>query len=132
MSKVDTRHDPEAGVVLFIVRGRVTFEAMHEAGASHFMRHGTPDAVWDMRRADLSGLSVDVLKHVAAQAKDVAASRQNPRTAIVVEMEADMLLLRLYDALAERRQSPIVYEMFHDLESAWAWLGVDNPFPDWR
>lgn len=132
MKNVETRHDADAGVVLFIMRGRVTLEDFLEAGDAHFGRHATPRAVWDLRRADLSGLEVEDLKRVAARSREAAVSRSDPRTALVVDSEADMLLARLFDALSETRESPVIYEVFFDLEPAWAWLGVDNPFPDRR
>lgn len=122
MARVDVHHDADADLVTFVVHGPMALADFAKAAEPHFSAHGTSCALWDLRHADLSGLSVGDLMEVAARSRETAdAGRQMPRSAIVVGDDG-RILARLYDALADADNSPVVRRIFTDPASARAWL----------
>lgn len=125
---VETRHDARSDVVLFRLWGQITADHIIRAIEDHFSVHRTARAVWDFRRVDLNSLSVPELVRIARRSMEAGRDRVQPQTALVMRDESNFLLGRLYDALAESGQSPIRHRVFFDMQSAWGWLGVEDPF----
>jgi hypothetical protein len=123
---ITTRLDPENGLRVHLVTGRLTYAEVRDALEELYAR---PDfdpamnALWDLQGAVTTGISSDDVRQVAQL---VAGSRPSgsSRVALVVSRDADFGMVRMYEAQLDR-PSQDNHRAFRNIEEAMTWLGQD-------
>lgn len=132
MADVAAHYSKVSELTLFVVSGTVWAEDLVQAIETHYRAHPTSVAIWDLSLSDLSNLDMQALVRVSDAANRHSEHRKNPRTIIVVRLEQESYLIRLYKEISEVRGSPVSYELYYTLDEAYRALGVADPFAEQR
>lgn len=105
-----------------IVSGQVTADEVTEAIATYFDGPTTPNVLWDLRKADLSGLSAEAVAKVARQVAGQGDARAAGRTALVADGDLAFGLSRMYESTLRGASTARPTAIFRDMNEALAWL----------
>ena len=83
----------------------------------------TARGLWDLRNADLSGISAAELRTVADLEENRRPDLPRSRIALVVSREVDFGMLRMLEAFLP--ESTLDYHVFRDFDDAWHWLRAE-------
>lgn len=124
-ASIDISVEPESGLIVFKSIGLVPAEVAGKAIRDHFPRHKVPDAIWDLRDADLSEMNFDSFMKIAREVKATKQFRgPNPRTVFVTNEDQEQTLLKLYQEISRILGTKITYKTVRSVEEARAWLGI--------
>ena len=125
---IDVTVDRDAGLVIFTVHGAVSTEVYCRVIAEQFKRQQAPDAIWDLRNADLSEMSADRLLEVAQAVQSTLHYRgPNPRTVFVSTEQQERILAKLYREISLNLNTRIAYHIVDSIAGARAWLDQGTP-----
>lgn len=116
----------ESHYAVFRVAGPVSFDQVCDTLAAFYRRtQSRPVArvLWDLRSADLSGLTSDEMERLPRFAGRFTDARKGGRTAIVAEKEVDFAVTRLISFFSHHL--PVEVRAFRRLNEAESWLKVD-------
>lgn len=82
------------------------------------------NALWDFREADLSAFSAEDMKFVLSFMEQTP-KRRSVRVAVLALKAADLLLLKLWRVVSERRYGQVT-RLFSDYEEACQWLEASD------
>ena len=119
---IEDRVDSEKDLTVHTCTGTITAEELLDAVKALYDEGPTPNHIWDMTGADVSGLAGTDLKQLAQFAKQYAPPRQGGRTAIVSETDHAFGLGRMYEAFSEFAGHQSQISVFRSLEEADAWI----------
>ena len=108
--------------LIFEVRGIVTGKGIADSLHEELSREPVNNIIWDLSHASLSSLQPDELASIAACAKQFEPHRPNPRTAIIVSTNVDAVLMRLYEAVAEKVDLQTRFRIVETRAEAMHWL----------
>jgi len=128
MVTIEASYYTQLELTFFVVRGSVTAEDIVVAIETHFEAHPTSNVIWDLSACDLSNFDMAGMIEVSDCAKKFSAKRPNPRTINVVADEQEGFLIKLYEEIAELRESPVNYVLASSVDEAFEMLGIENPF----
>ncbi|WP_193182133.1 hypothetical protein [Nisaea sediminum] len=121
--RLEIREHTDDKYVEAVCRGFVDRKGLMEAIADLRRVEGYVDglnALWDFREADLSGFAADDMKAVLAYMEQTPR-RKDVQIAILVAGAADLLLLKLWQVVSNRRYGQTT-KLFTDREDAHRWL----------
>ncbi len=132
MTEITAHYSKADELTLFLVSGVATAESLVAAVETHYGANPTSIAIWDLTRADLSSLTPQDLVRVSDAAGRYSQKRRNPRSLIVVRLEQESYLIKLYKEISAVRGSPVSYELHYTLSKAYGALGIADPFIEHR
>lgn len=122
MPDVDAQRSPDASVVTFAPRGPLTRARILNTVERHYPSLGDAHIIWDLRDADLSGLSQQDFIAIALTAKNILTRGSGRRTAYLVRTAQDYVLLCKYVNEAFHGRLPAEYSIFRTPEEATQWF----------
>lgn len=129
MGHLTLDHYPEWDLVVFTGRGTLTGAQVIDANRWREARCPTGRTLWDLRLADMSEIALPELQRIVEGLVEQAQLAGGRRTALVMDDELNLPIVRLYAQIAEYRQLPIDSRIFEGIGPAWDWLGIETP-PD--
>lgn len=128
MVTIDASYHTALELTFFVVRGSVAAEDLVDAIETRFTAHPTSNVIWNLTGCDLSNFDMDGMIKVSDCAKKFSEKRTNPRTINVVADAQESFLIKLYEEVAELRESPVHYVLASSVDEAFEMLGLENPF----
>ena len=128
MAEITAHYSKAEELTLFLVSGVATAESLIAAIETHYGANPTSVAIWDLTRSDLSTLTPQDLVRVSDAASRYSQKRRNPRSLIVIRLEQEFYLIKLYTEISAVRGSPVSYELHYTLGKAYSALGIADPF----
>jgi hypothetical protein len=112
--------DREKGVIRIVLEGRHTSETIVAAVRS--IGH-LPEMhrLWDVRRADLSGMDFTVVVGMTDEMASLPHVDPHVRVAILASRDVEFGLSRMFQTLLEGK-APGIVKVFRSTETAEAWL----------
>jgi hypothetical protein len=120
---VITRHwNAETGVTTHVCTGRLSADEIAAGIRAFYDEAPTPHTLWDLRDADVSGISADQIATFADLARDAAAMRGPGKTALVAAGLLAFGLSRMFEAYSDATLRPVRVRVFKNIEEAEAWI----------
>ena len=122
---IDTRIDPDDGLRVHSLNGRLRFEEVRDTLEALY---ASPDfdpamnALWDVRDANLTDISSDDVRKIAQLVSGRRPKEGFSRVALVVSRDVDFGLARMYEMQLEDGSHSAV-RVFRDIGEAMTWLG---------
>ena len=124
-----TIHIDDAGeTATLCLTGLVTvpeLEKVAEQLTTHPQDHEGTARLWDLRKADLSGITRDAMRRVGHLVREHKLPSTGARVAVLVGKDVDFGIMRMYMA-TEGESLPTTVGLFRDPETAEAWLKADS------
>lgn len=130
MTGFTAQYSKASDLTLFVGQGSLTADDFVAAMETHYGKHPSSLAIWDLAQSDLSNLDMPALIRIAEGAMSTAKQRKNPRNLIVLAAEQESNLVRLYEEISEMRGSPVRYQLYFSRAEAYGALGIEDPFAD--
>ena len=128
MAGFTAQYSKASDLTLFIGQGSLSAEDFVTAMETHYGKHPSSLAIWDLAKADLSNLDMPALIKISEGSKSTAKHRKNPRNLVVVAFEQEAYLVKLYEKISEVRGSPVSYQIYLSRAEAYDDLGIEDPF----
>ncbi len=122
MCQIEVVFEQQRDLVVFEVTGPVDLPALIAAADRHYSKHRTHRTIWDLRRADGSGLSFHEMRDVYAKKRSRHVPEDSPQSALIVLDESSLGLARLYGVMTETEGTAMRYAAFLSWEEADVWL----------
>lgn len=124
MGSLLTTYDPAKNLTLVRAEGGMTAHDFLRWGKTHRSRPVTASILWDLLRADLSGLSSDEIKLMTSPISGIAVVRKGARIALVFGHSHDFGIGRMMEAYGEVAENASEFRAFRTMAAARKWLGV--------
>ena len=122
MHMIRTRRQPRHQLTLFTCSGKVLPHEIENKIKEFYDKQPTPNVVWDLSDADISGMSAVDVRQLAERTKQLAHSRKGEKTAIVASVDMPFGLARMYQTFAELAGQESQVEVFRSRKEALAWI----------
>ena len=119
---IENRVEDDRQLTIHICTGAITADHLMQAISDLYDGEPTPNHLWDLREADVSGMSGSEVKEIAFFAKRYAPDRKGGKTAIVSPADVAFGLSRAYEVFADMAHQQVAVRAFRSLEDAERWL----------
>lgn len=123
MKGIQVSYEPELDLLVFVLTGMVTRRDCLTAISTHFSQHPGSHTLWDVRGADLSEFDLSDMEAVSQRSGEVRRAEGHIKTALVVDSDGARLLMRLFAAIAARRDPAPEIRSFDNMSTARRWIG---------
>lgn len=122
MGEIQTRVDRKRDLTVQTVSGNVSGDDLILAIREFFAGDKTSHTLWDFRDADLSSLSGETVRRVAAEAFRLTNQIPSGKTAIVAHSDLVFGLGRMFEAFQEISRSSRSHQTFRSMGAALEWI----------
>ncbi len=126
MGRIETTDDSSQDLTTFKAVGIMVANDFIDCLQSYYEAGATSLAMWDLSEAELSGLASDEIINLAQFGSQLASSRSEGKTAIVFNSHFEYGLGRIFQTYVEMNPIPVELRLFHNLDEAMGWLGVEG------
>lgn len=124
MGTIETQFDLPQDLTIIKARGKMKADDFHEWTAKYYAGTVTLLHLWDVRKADLSEITIGDIQEDAKRTMHFAGMREGGKTAFVTQKDLEFGISRMSEAHSEMEVKSIEYQTFRSIEKAKAWLGV--------
>ena len=114
--------DHERKLTVVTCSGKITANELSDAIEKFYQGDPTPNTLWGLEQADLSGLRADDVMKIAILTKKLRPEGFPGKTAIVTSRDLGFGMGRMFETYAELEKHPVDLQVFRSLEEAYAWL----------
>lgn len=122
MNGIQVSYEAELDLLVFILTGAITRRDCLVAISTHFSEHPGSNTLWDVRGADLSEFNLSDMEAVSQRSGEVRKGPDRIRTALVVDSDGTRMLMRLFAAIASRRDPAPDIRSFNSVSAARHWI----------
>lgn len=122
MGEILSNVDRERDLTVQTVSGDISGDDLILAIREFFAGDKTSHTLWDFRDADLSSLSGNTVRRVAAEAFRFTDQIPSGKTAIVARTDLVFGLGRMFEAFQEISNSTRSHQTFRSMEAAMNWI----------
>lgn len=124
MGIIETTCDQPWGLTTFKAVGVMVATDFFDCLKSYYEAGPPPLALWDLSEAELSGLTSDEISSLAQYSSQLATTRAEGKTAIVLDSPFEYGLGRIFQTYVEMNKTPVEVQLFRSLDEARKWLGI--------
>ena len=124
MGTILTTYDLAKDLTFVRANGGMTARDFLRWGNTHSAKRVTDLVLWDLLRADLSGLNGDEIKGLVSHSRGIAVMRKGGKTALVFGHPHDFGIGRMMEAYSEIAEIPSRVRAFRTMTAARKWLGL--------
>ena len=119
---IETRRDRDRKLTVFSCTGTPTPEQVQSTLRDFYAEAPTLHTIWDYTKADLSALTADKIRQIAAFLKNTSHSRRGGRSALVFTLEQLSSLNDRLPSMAELTVEDATIKIFSDMGKAENWV----------
>ncbi|MDJ0811539.1 MAG: hypothetical protein QNJ01_15660 [Desulfobacterales bacterium] len=124
MGTISAKYETEKDLTIVTVEGVISADDLLEWGNSYYEGQITSLILWDVTKADLSGLQSDKLRKIAEIMSRISEARRGGKTAFVYDNPLEFGIGRMFQAYSEMEDMPFQVQSFRSFHEARKWLGV--------
>jgi len=125
MDKIKMCIDERKNLTIFTVTGAVTSYDIIKQVEKYYTGKITLFTIWDVSKANLSGISDEDLQRVADCGLKYSTARRGGKAAFVAPEDFSFGISRVFGTISEMRSMPIKIGSFRNFGDAKKWLGID-------
>ncbi len=124
MGTISAKYETEKDLTIVTVEGVISADDLLDWGNSYYEGQITSLILWDVTKADLSGLQSDKLRKIAEIMSRISEARRGGKTAFVYDNPLEFGIGRMFQAYSEMEDMPFQVQSFRSFHEARKWLGV--------
>jgi len=126
MGRIETTYDTSRDLTTFKAVGIMVANDFFDCLQSYYEAGTTSLALWDLSEAELSGLTSDEISNLARFGSQLASTRAEGKTAIVLNSPFEYGLGRIFQTYIEMNTTSVEVRLFRSLDEAMEWLGFKD------
>ena len=124
MGTISAKYETEKDLTIVTAEGAISADDLLDWGNSYYEGQITPLILWDVTKADLSGIQSDKLRKIAEIMSRISEARRGGKTAFVYDNPLEFGIGRMFQAYSEMEDMPFQVQSFKNFDEAMEWLGV--------
>ena len=124
MGTISAKYETEKDLTIVTAEGAISADDLLDWGNSYYEGRITPLILWDVTKADLSGIQSDKLRKIAEIMSRISEARRGGKTAFVYDNPLEFGIGRMFQAYSEMEDMPFQVQSFRNFHEARKWLGV--------
>ena len=124
MGTISAKYETEKDLTIVTVEGAISADDLLDWGNSYYEGQITSLILWDVTKADLSGLQSDKLRKIAEIMSRISEARRGGKTGFVYDNPLEFGIGRMFQAYSEMEDMPFQVQSFRSFHEARKWLGV--------
>ncbi len=124
MGTISAEYKTEKDLTIVTAEGAISADDLLDWGKSYYEGPITSLILWDVTKADLSGLQADKLRVIAESMSRISDARRDGKTAFVYDKPLEFGIGRMFQAYSEIEDMPFQVQSFRSFHAARKWLGV--------
>ena len=124
MGTISATFDSDTDLTLVKATGKMTAADFHSYMVQYYAGKITPLILWDLTKADLSGLTTDEIRKIAQSTREISDIRKGGKTALVFDKTLEYGMGRMFEAYSDIADMPFEFRAFRSIDDAKKWLGV--------
>ena len=124
MGTISAKYDTDKDLTIVTAEGVITADDLLDWGNNYYEGQITSLILWDVTKADLSGLQSDKLRKIAEIMSRISEARRGGKTAFVYDNPLEFGIGRMFQAYSEMEDMPFQVQSFRSFHEARKWLGV--------
>lgn len=122
MAQIEKTIIKEKNISVFSVHGNFRLDQLINEIDRLCATDVTLHALWDFSNADFSAIMRSDVEIIIEHTRKYVNLRKGGKSAIVVSRDFGFGMARMYDILAELKDSPVEYSVFRDINEATNWI----------